>query len=159
MHCPTVSQLTATGDLGNEIRNQVYPQRVGVSPLCLARLLYRPLSFLLPVTCLGDVYRVSLDLVAVTAIGVVGRLYRFGADFPVFERQDNFVRTYRVLLPEDSLKGLVTPIVISFEKFDKTVHQFAWFYHPDVDLSLCAAVYRLVPLFVPDAFNQGKLLF
>lgn len=43
------------------------------------------LSFLLPVTCLGDVYRVSPDLVAVlvavTAIGVVGRLFRlFGVD-------------------------------------------------------------------------------
>ncbi len=59
---------------------------------------YRRFSLLYLVACFGDVYRVSLDpvavLVAVMAVGVVGRLYGFGADFLVFERQYGFVPTY-----------------------------------------------------------------
>src|SRR5690554_177996 len=52
---------------------------------------YRRFSLLHLVACFGDVYRVSLDpvavLIAVMAVGVVGRLYGFGADFLVVERQ------------------------------------------------------------------------
>src|SRR5690606_38497824 len=98
-------------------------------------------------------------LVAVVAVGVVGRLDGFGADLLIFKREDGFIAAYHVLLFQDSLKCPVHPVVISFEKFDKAVHQLAQFYKAAVDLSLAAAIYHLVSFFTPDAFNHGKHLF
>jgi hypothetical protein len=78
------------------------------------------------IACLGDVHRVPLDLVAVlvavVAVGVVGRLDGLGAHLFLLEREDDLFPADGVLLLEDRFKGPVLSIVMLLEEVDKQVH-------------------------------------